>query len=924
MKDIELNSERIQFKKTNPKNQSQNIFPSKYMKEKYPQLNKVVPKNSILFKVQYKPDSSYKEYLHTTYNNKNIKKLQNIINSSPININSNQINNNQTNNNQTNNAEQKYYEIHTNNTLLNYLDENDFKNYSNQKNYEESLIQSSGFKPINNESSFQNFLIERNNLNNEFIINPLNSNEITKKEKRIIKNKITKDKDYVINEYLKFNNYSNNKKGRTHKIQKNNKLNIDEMNIKNNYENKYNINTSNNPKNYNNNLYLKYKNNVLDSNNNFEYGHQVMNSIENLNFNSYKTKNLTTNFNDNYSKESFQSHKIDTFLSPNNLANKLLENKNNNNIDSIEDTNKGLNIKLNYYRIRLFKEFIKHFKKFCKIRSKKFFSIFLKNFNNKYNNNNKNIYEYKNNTISNIESKKVIILPNNDISDDLLVNNSKTGRNMKKLYKKINTDNIKKYNLNNINYTNEISNILKDKNYIKSDPRIRKNNKIIFIKRNSNSKNTETNSISTLSPSIHFKNSTIINKNISFRTEENIKENELFRNTKELNEKMKQIQTRKNRSKFKSNNNFMFKSITTEKTIKSDIDSQLNKIRKYMRSIKKNKNYKKQNTEILEHNQANENNENNNKNKVINNINRISRKKNIIRINNMLNINKVNSDYNKNENLDKYNTDDKKHNNVIEKNNNISSEKIIINNNNENPINKVKNLVNNNRAFYDNKKTHIVLPNQNYFYYNKIKDNNKNIKNYKVYSVIIKNLSTSDGRINIYINYFFLIRKNKPLITKYDHLRIVNNFSINFIYNDNNNNDNNISNDNNINNDNKNNNINNDNNNDDNNISNDNNINNDNKNNNINNDNKNNLDNSNDNNNKNNNNDNNNNNKKMNQKKNGPKLRPKLSSIQEEESQNQLSNERKENTKTNTEIYEKKIKRKRKNNDKNTKNNVDQ
>jgi len=156
MKDIELNSERIQFKKTNPKNESQNIFPSKYMKEKYPHLYKVVPKNSILFKVQYKPDSSYKEYLHTTYNNKDIKKLQNIINSSPINI-----NNNQTNNNQINNPEQKYYEIHTNNTLLNYLDENDFKNYSNQKNYEEILIQSSGFKPINNESSFQNFLIEK-------------------------------------------------------------------------------------------------------------------------------------------------------------------------------------------------------------------------------------------------------------------------------------------------------------------------------------------------------------------------------------------------------------------------------------------------------------------------------------------------------------------------------------------------------------------------------------------------------------------------------------------------------------------------------------------------------------------------------------------------------------------------------------------
>lgn len=125
----------------------------------------------------------------------------------------------------------------------------------------------------------------------------------------------------------------------------------------------------------------------------------------------------------------------------------------------------------------------------------------------------------------------------------------------------------------------------------------------------------------------------------------------------------------------------------------------------------------------------------------------------------MFNINKVNSDYdyNKNENLDKYNTDNKEQSNVIENSNNISSEKIIFNYNNENPKNKAKNSVNNNREFYDKKKAHIVLPNQNYFYYNKIKDNNKNIKNHKVYSVIIKNLSTSDGRINIYINYYFLI-----------------------------------------------------------------------------------------------------------------------------------------------------------------------
>ena len=46
---------------------------------------------------------------------------------------------------------------------------------------------------------------------------------------------------------------------------------------------------------------------------------------------------------------------------------------------------------------------------------------------------------------------------------------------------------------------------------------------------------------------------------------------------------------------------------------------------------------------------------------------------------------------------------------------------------------------------------------------------------------MIKDISTKDGRINIYINYIFLIRKNKPLITKYSSLVLGNNFSINYI-----------------------------------------------------------------------------------------------------------------------------------------------
>ena len=43
---------------------------SKYIKNDYPQLSKVVPKNSILYKVKYKPDIVINEY-HQTSNNYN-------------------------------------------------------------------------------------------------------------------------------------------------------------------------------------------------------------------------------------------------------------------------------------------------------------------------------------------------------------------------------------------------------------------------------------------------------------------------------------------------------------------------------------------------------------------------------------------------------------------------------------------------------------------------------------------------------------------------------------------------------------------------------------------------------------------------------------------------------------------------------------
>ena len=64
----------IKIRSSNLIAEKENIFPSKYIREKYPHLNEVVPKNSILFKVKYKPDIIINQYNQTSNNiNTNIK-----------------------------------------------------------------------------------------------------------------------------------------------------------------------------------------------------------------------------------------------------------------------------------------------------------------------------------------------------------------------------------------------------------------------------------------------------------------------------------------------------------------------------------------------------------------------------------------------------------------------------------------------------------------------------------------------------------------------------------------------------------------------------------------------------------------------------------------------------------------------------------
>ena len=109
--------------------------------------------------------------------------------------------------------------------------------------------------------------------------------------------------------------------------------------------------------------------------------------------------------------------------------------------------------------------------------------------------------------------------------------------------------------------------------------------------------------------------------------------------------------------------------------------------------------------------------------------------------------------------------------NVI-KNNRIKRPKYKYNMNNKNTIN-AKNNSHKSLDIFRSPKNNI------YFSYDTNLTKRKINKKYKVFSALIKDIATKDGRINIYINYIFLIRKNKPLIDKYSSLVPDNNFSIN-------------------------------------------------------------------------------------------------------------------------------------------------
>ena len=897
---------------------NQKIFPSKYIQEKYPLLNEVVPKYSILYKVKYKPDFAINEY------------LKNARIDSPEAINFI--------NNQKYISQNQNYEENTNNTLLNELEENEAQNqkynninckiiennfYDNKILYDVSPIRDIENSPNNNINIPKKLLIERRNLNNNEFSNlnsylnslsnsaerknPLLKNNTIERKNPLLKNIIRQRKNPLLkNSYTIDNNYNYLK---TEKVRK--KI----IKLENEYTNNFlktskarnNDNTFNSPmelnieenleKNKDKNLYLNFMKNNNYSERNRKYNFNKNNTYNNpklesstRNFINIQGKDYIEDFNDSFKYKRKRFH----YFSPIQKTRKILEKSGNNHYSNIDyiNINRNLNTKLKKYRIKLCIEFCRHFNQFYKMLLKKYFLYFIQKLDNDYdndndndNNNNNNNYTYfynkrnkfndcknikstgafkdfyKNNTVNDYEtlykkiSKRTLYL---NKASTINNSNSNNINNMYNCTNNLNSANNYTLNISKNNTLNNetMSNSSKYKYNIQSVPRSKKislnnnnsndNSNILSARRNPNSKLLDSNSFS---PSFHIGKRTIINRDISFRNEGNTKENELFRDTKELNKKFWQIHTRKIRSKnkdgYKNRNKDQIK--RNNMTLNtSEIRHEFDEIRKYIKSIKKDKEQKSSRKK----NKNKTFNDEKFDNKTLNNMNHY-KKKHLIKVSN-LDYNVLNDNNNNNEIYD-YNYENDTNQNYEKKKRFERNKKIdkIINkyrsfknyakdnyktchnyNNNINSINKIepsnsslnslssinynkknkliyiskdlklnnnaikkpsiKNMKSSNKVFpgyQQHNIQNIYSPNKHIIYYSKTNDNKhkkKEIyKKIKVFSMLIKNIVTKDKRIHITINYYFYKNK-KSLVKRYDFLEPSEKFSLNIICGSNN------------------------------------------------------------------------------------------------------------------------------------------
>ena len=518
---------------------------SKYIKNDYPQLSKVVPKHSILYKVKYKPEIKINEI------NEFFQKSH-VLNSN-INIKDNTVNN--TNDSYSHNT--KLY-----NELKNNYNSTDYINYyKRENNLTEGSQNKVSYIKINDEDKYDNGKRLTNYIpSTQKILTQNNNENVNIIYNSIYKNKYLDDSHSYLYNKLPSNTIDVNKYSNSNKDIKDRKT----------------FNTSKYDKYRHKNLSLGFFD--LYNKMNGEASETSVESLSNKGNKNQINKIIL-----------FSGKKIKNYIDRVNIENKSY---NANNINNNSNKDDSTILKMKVYRVKLFNEFFKHFQKFYKSFIKKNIKHFFKELINfKSQNYIKNANIIDNNYAKKNNSSSILLKDNSYFKRDaniidLLKSSGKRDyyQEYKDLKKFHANSNLKKFfnnndiiDNNNIFKNNDSISSLKNNIYKNTTPRINKNINLSIVRKPKKEYKSPSYYLTTL-----IRDKSVENKN-------RIGQNKLFIDSKELNKKYEEIQKRRKiLNKFDKNKNISSNKISSDNKIKNlNISNEFKEIKKFIEGVKK-------------------------------------------------------------------------------------------------------------------------------------------------------------------------------------------------------------------------------------------------------------------------------------------------------------------------------------------------
>ena len=519
---------------------------SKYIKNDYPQLIKVVPKHSILYKVKYKPEIKIHEINEYFQKSHDIKANNIIKDNTVIDI-----------NDSCNHNMKLYNELKSNYNSADYINY-----YKRENNLTEGSENKVAYIKIDDEDKYDN---------GKRLTNYIPST------KKILTQNNNENVNIIYNSIYKNNNLDASHSYLYNKFNKNNTIDI----------NKYDNNNKDikDRKTFNTTKYDKYRHK------NLSLGFFDLYNKMNGEASETSVESLSNKGNQNKINKIilFSGKKIKNYIDKVNIENKSY---NANNINNNFNKDDSTILKMKIYRVKLFNEFFKHFQKFYKIFIKKYIKYFFKeliNFESQKYINNANIinnyYAKKN------KSSSVLLKENNLFNSDInLIDTLKSSekkdyyqeyKDLKKFHRNSNLKNFFNNNdiidNNNIFKNNDSISSFKNINYKNTTPRINKNINLSAVRKPKKEYKSPSFYLGTL-----IRDKSVENKN-------RIDQNKLFIDSKELNKKFEEIQKRRKiLNKFDKNKNISGNKNANDITINhSNISNEFKEIKKFIEEVKK-------------------------------------------------------------------------------------------------------------------------------------------------------------------------------------------------------------------------------------------------------------------------------------------------------------------------------------------------